>query len=121
MFDIPHLFKSIRNNFHNGGEIVIDGKKGKWSHLIDLEIRNKSTLHFKKITAQHVNPKFRSKMKVKLAAQVLSNTVAAILKIMAETYGDNEKAREILETAQVIEDLDRLFDGPAPSKDIVKQ
>lgn len=29
MFDIPQLFKSLRNNYYNGGVIVINGKKGK--------------------------------------------------------------------------------------------
>lgn len=59
-------------------------------------------------------------MKVKLAAQKLSNTVAAILKLMAENYGDDVKAQEFLETAQIIEDLDRLFgcaNGPSSKKD----
>lgn len=123
MFDIPHLFKSLRNNFHSGGEIIIDGKKGKWSHIQDVAEKNKSTLHFKKLTGLHVNPTYRSKMKVKLAAQVLSNTVAAILKLMAEKYGDDVKGRETLQTAQIVEDLDRLFDctnGPASRKDIIK-
>lgn len=42
-------------------------------------------------------------MTVKLAAQVLSNTVAAILKIVADKYGYSVKAKEILETAQIVE------------------
>ncbi|XP_047027928.1 piggyBac transposable element-derived protein 3-like [Helicoverpa zea] len=61
------------------------------------------------IRALHVNPTFKSKMKVKLAAQVLSNTVAAILKHMAEKYGDSVKAKEILETAQIMIDFFRLY------------
>ncbi|CAG4956916.1 unnamed protein product [Colias eurytheme] len=124
MFDIPHLFKSLRNNFHSGGVIEYDGKKGQWSHLQQAAEKNTSTLHFQKLTALHVNPTFKSKMKVKLAAQALSNTVAAILKLMAEKYGgDDVKSQEVLETAQIVEDLDRLFDctnGPSSKKDIKK-
>ncbi|KAL0851949.1 hypothetical protein ABMA28_000231 [Loxostege sticticalis] len=83
--------------------------------------KNKSTLHFNKISALHVKPKFRSKMKVKLAAQILSNTVSAILKLLSEKYGETEKGQEMLETAIVIVNLDRLFDctnGPSSAKDM---
>lgn len=42
---------------------------------------------------------------------------------MAEKYGNDVKAQEILETAQIVEDLHLLFDcinGPASRKDIIK-
>ncbi|CAG9136137.1 unnamed protein product [Plutella xylostella] len=61
-------------------------------------------------------------MKVKLAAQVLSNDMAAMLKLLAETYNDS-KRDEILLTADVVEQLDKLFDatnGPASKKDVKK-
>lgn len=129
IYDIPHLFKSIRNNFFEGGEIVLDGQKAKWSHIVELQEKNKQTLHFKKITALHVNPTFRIKMKVKFAAQILSNDVAAILKLFAETFSTEQdhdgslKRNAILQTANVIEQLDKLFDitnGPASKKDVKK-
>lgn len=116
IYDVPHLFKSIRNIFYEAGEIVLDSKKGKWAHLITLENKNKTTLHFNKITKLHVEPKFRSKMRVKLAAQILSNTVAAILKLLADSVENKEESKEILETAYVIEKLDRLFDCTNVSK-----
>lgn len=68
-------------------------------------------------------------MKVKLAAQILSNDVAAILKLYAETFRDekeydgNLKRDAILQTALVIKQLDKLFDirnGPASKKDVKK-
>ncbi|CAH2084792.1 unnamed protein product [Euphydryas editha] len=121
IYDVPHLFKSIRNNFLQAGEMIMDNKKGKWTHLIKLEEKNSSTLHFKKISKLHVNPKFRTKMKVKLAAQILSNTVAAILKLQAESVENQGERQEILQTAYIVEDLDQLFDctnGPASRSDI---
>lgn len=123
IYDVPHLFKSIRNNFLNGGEMMMDNKTAKWCHLKELERCNTSTLHFKTITKLHIEPKFRSKMKVKLAAQILSNTVAAILKLLSQSVVHQENSEEILETAELIEDLDKLFDctnGPSNAKDIKK-
>lgn len=123
IYDVPHLFKSIRNNFLNGGTLVMGNKKAKWSHLVELEKRNRNTLHFTKITKLHVDPKFRSKMRVKLAAQILSNTTAAVLKLLSENISNVENSREILETGEIIEDLDRLFDctnGPSSPQDIKK-
>lgn len=73
--------------------------------------KNQTTLHFKKLTALRVNPTFKSKMKVKLAAQV-----AAILKLMAEKYGDSVKAKEILETAQIMIDFSIVPMVPPPEK-----
>ncbi|XP_048487715.1 uncharacterized protein LOC125491003 [Plutella xylostella] len=123
IYDVPHLFKSIRNNFLQAGELLMDGKTAKWQHLINLEEKNRTTLHFKKITKLHVAPKYRSKMRVKLAAQILSNTVAAVLKLQAESIQNKQESVAILQTAEVVELLDRLFDatnGPASNKDIKK-
>ncbi|XP_063622936.1 uncharacterized protein LOC134795013 [Cydia splendana] len=123
VYDVPHLFKSLRNNFLEGGLLKMDNKTAKWTHLVELQEKNQSTLHFTKITKAHVSPKYRTKMKVKLAAQILSNTTAAILKLLAESAENKEKNKEILETAHIVEDLDRLFDctnGPSSHKDIKK-
>ncbi|XP_063373946.1 uncharacterized protein LOC134661705 [Cydia amplana] len=123
IYDVPHLFKSLRNNFLEGGLLKMNNKTAKWSHLVELQEKNQSTLHFTKITKSHVSPKYRTKMKVKLAAQILSNTTAAILKLLAESVEIKEKNKEILETAHIVEDLDRLFDctnGPSSHKDIKK-
>lgn len=123
MYDIPHLFKSIRNNFMNHGQIQIENRIGKWSHLYEVEEKNQSLLHLSKITSTHVRPKYRAKMKVKYAAQALSNTVSAVLKLMSQAESDPIRKNEVMQTALVVEQLDRLFDctnGPS-SKDDVKK
>lgn len=101
----------------------MDGKKAKWAHIVEIEKLNHTTLHFKKITKFHVEPKYRSKMKVKLAAQILSNTVSAVLRLLSESVTHQENSKEILETAEIVKDLDRLFDctnGPSSRIDIKK-
>lgn len=48
IYDVPHLFKSIRNNFLNYGAIQISGKKVKWEHLMKVEERNRNLLYLLK-------------------------------------------------------------------------
>lgn len=59
LYDVPHLFKSIRNHFFNNGTMVMDGKKAKWEHLQQVEAKNNSLLYLSKISAIHIQPKFK--------------------------------------------------------------
>lgn len=62
-------------------------------------------------------------MKVKYAAQVLGNTVAAVLKLMSEAERNELMAAELMSTALIVQDFDRLFDytnGPSCTDDIKK-
>lgn len=123
LYDVPHLFKSLRNNFLNHGTMVMDGKVARWAHLQQVEEKNRTLLYLSKITAVHVMPKYRAKMRVKFAAQILSNTVAAVLKLISGCEQNPEKSRDIMETAVVVQSLDRLFDatnGPLCPDDIKK-
>lgn len=83
MTHVPHLHKSIRNNFQNTDNIVFNGMKAKWERLLEMEPQNINFLYMNKICPAHVNPKYRAKMRVKLAPQLLSNTIGAILTLMA--------------------------------------
>lgn len=62
-------------------------------------------------------------MKVKYAAQILSMTVSAVLKLLSEGEKDENLAKELMDTALVVEDLDCLFDytnRPAGKHEIKK-
>lgn len=121
IYDVPHLFKSLRNNFFNHGTVEYDHKTAHWSSIEKVEEKNRRFLYFSKIKKIHVSPKYRAKMKVKYAAQILSNTTAAILNLMAEA--DVENSRKLQESAHVIREFDILFDclnGPSGPKDIKK-
>ncbi|XP_041982493.1 uncharacterized protein LOC121735658 [Aricia agestis] len=120
IFDIPHLFKSIRNNFLQAGIMEYKGKRAKWCHLQEAEERNRNFLNFKKITSTVVNPTYKTKMRVKYAAQALSNTMAAVLKMMAWS---DPRSEEIKDTAYIVEEMDKLFDctnGPKSPEDVKK-
>lgn len=70
-----------------------------------------------------LNPKQRMKMKVKYAAQTLSNTFAAILKMIAEKHTGTKYGDEVDQTSDIIRGLNKLFDvtnGPAHPKDVIK-
>ena len=108
MFDPPHLLKSTRNMFfkHNfiDGENYIDNK-----HLIHF-YNEDSKLNIRtapKLTHAHIYPGPFEKMRVYLAAQVFSHTVAAAM----QTYQSLGKLSfDSLQTIQFIEKMDNLFD-----------
>eukprot|EP00112_Aurelia_sp_Birch-Aquarium-sp1_P019875 Seg500.5 transcript_id=Seg500.5/GoldUCD/mRNA.D3Y31 product="DNA transposase THAP9" pseudo=true protein_id=Seg500.5/GoldUCD/D3Y31 len=108
--DPPHLLKTSRNCLHNSGYglqsrlMWNDGKTLMWSHIMQLYnddlIRG---LHLApKLTHEHVHLNPYSKMKVYLATQVLSYTVA---KVLFKYYPSDYHA-----TAEFCEMLDLFFD-----------
>ena len=86
--DAPHLIKTMRNCMHHSGHsqhatrlMWNDGKEILWSHIFKLaqdELDRDIKLN-PKLTMDHVQLNPFSKMNVKLATQVLSQTTANIL------------------------------------------
>nr|XP_037875754.1 uncharacterized protein LOC119630429 isoform X2 [Bombyx mori] len=123
IYDIPHLLKSLRNNFLKQGFLKMGELKGQWSHLVEVEERNRNFLYLSKLKSTHVQPKYRAKMKVKYAAQIFSQTVAAVLKLLATNVENVHRSDEILQTALLIEKFNKLFDytnGPSGHADVKK-
>lgn len=83
LHDPPHLLKGIRNNLLPK-KLIYKKKEGnikvaKWLHLKMLYDENpgyKCIRLIPKLTEFHVNPEKLNKMKVKLASQIFSRTVA---------------------------------------------
>jgi len=120
MFDPPHLLKSVRNNLvkHN---FEIRGKLVKWQYISEFfEADHKQAVKLvPKLAPKHINlPPFAS-MRVRLAAQVLSHSVAAGIYTRV-TFGT--MSSDAAFTAEFIETVDALFDcfnagsfsGPKP-------
>lgn len=115
-YDPPHLLKSVRNNLLNkdfelNGEIV-----ASWSHFVTFfehDSTNSTQLQTAPKLAKwsHVEPSSFRRMKVRYAAQVFSNTVAAGMKThiasSADKLSDPEAA---LRTAETFKKMDNLFD-----------
>lgn len=110
MYDPPHLLKNTRNNFISG--YVLNEKNISWDFVIDLhkydEKRNIKMCH--KLTYRHVYPPPFAKMKVNLAAQTLSHSVAAAMETLLELdIWSDERKEDARETAKFIENMDCLF------------
>lgn len=107
-FDIPHVLKSTRNNFlkynfaTSGG--VTDSKYVKDFYNRDKHL---SLRLAPKLTDDHMYPNSFKKMKVKLAAQLFSSTVASAL----NTYMALDALPSAsFATIRFTENIDRLFD-----------
>lgn len=107
-FDPPHLQKDTKNNlaqncFH------FDGKKTSWKFVEQFYNEDKKQFYrcAPKLTYAHIHPTGFEKMKVKLAVQVLSRTVASGM----YTYRSlGVLPDESLPTIDVIARFDKLFD-----------
>ena len=85
--DAPHLVKTARNCLFNSGfgkhsRLMWNGKELIWNHIAQLYHSDmEQALHqVPKLTPDHINLNSFSKMKVNLAVQVLSKTVALALR-----------------------------------------
>ena len=92
VFDPPHLLKCTRNLFlkhevmNVGLVVVVNGQPligtAKWADILkvyELDKQNVLYRQLRKVTGRHLKPFAQDAMKVSLAAQVMSNTVAAAI------------------------------------------
>ena len=109
--DPPHMLKLARNALHEY-EIFVDedGKQIKWSHIKDLHKLQQDEDGLKlgnKLSSRHIKYQ-RNKMKVKLAAQTLSSSVASAIEFLRKenhpSFTDSDG------TVRFIRVVDRLFD-----------
>ncbi|XP_052746941.1 uncharacterized protein LOC128199842 isoform X2 [Bicyclus anynana] len=118
IMDPPHLLKCFRNNFlkHNikcTDNFATNAVSGiaKWEHVKEFfknDNNNPNFVFAPALTDQHIHPNGKQKMKVKLAAQVLSHSVAA--GIFAKV-ARNEISPEAVVTATLISKMDNIFDS----------
>lgn len=110
-YDAPHLLKSVRNNFKKY-DVLFDGEKCKWEHIVHFYNLDCSLSHrlAPRLSAKHLDLPPFSPMRVCLAAQTLSYSVASgILTMVAlNTEGLNLSATH---TAKFVEFIDSLFDA----------
>lgn len=108
--DSPHLMKTARNCLYNSGSgsssryMWNDGNYVLFRHIADLFYGDQEfALHtLPKLTMDHIVLTSYSKMKVKLATQVLSKSVAIALRESGK--------KEVLGTAQFCDMMNDFFD-----------
>jgi hypothetical protein len=108
MFDVPHLLKATRNMLIKH-IFCFDRKSISWSHVVNFYNKDKSALNrlAPKLTDAHVHPSNPEKMKVFLAAHVLSDRVA---EAMTTYVVLSELPPEVTATIECIEPFNKLFD-----------
>lgn len=110
LFDVPHLVKSIRNNLINACYIkdnkIISFDDIKKTYELDKQSHKSRSLV--KITDAHIYPNSFQKMRVKLAAQLLSNSMSATIRTCIQT--GQLQSDTSSNTADFIEFINHLFD-----------
>lgn len=88
LYDVPHLFKGIRNNLlkYDLNFNIDKARTAKWNDIfmaykMDPYIGSLRTL--KKLTDSHVNPQTINKMKVSKCTQVFSHSTAVAINLFA--------------------------------------
>lgn len=114
--DTPHLIKLVRNNLMKYDFVIKkrignkwEEKKIRWLHILNFfnKDRRLTTRMAPKLTTMHVFLKDYSKMKVKLATQLLSHSVYAGMSSMISSKILKVDARP---TALFVKNIDDLFD-----------
>ncbi|KAL4149559.1 hypothetical protein QTP88_003486 [Uroleucon formosanum] len=110
LFDVPHLIKSVRNNLINACFIkddkIISFNDIKKTYELDKE--NFKSRSLVKITDAHIYSSSFQKMRVKLAAQLLSNSMTAAIRTCIET--GQLQSNTSSNTADFIDFINNLFD-----------
>lgn len=88
LYDPPHLLKGIRNNMLNKNVVFTtngEQKEASWEHILNLyEIDSNITIRMlPRLTLEHVDRNKIKKMKVRNAAQVLSERVSLIMSYLS--------------------------------------
>ncbi|KAJ8913343.1 hypothetical protein NQ315_008733 [Exocentrus adspersus] len=118
LYDVPHLFKGLRNNLltkHLHFKLNGQKKVAKWEHIIQFYLLDKteSIRLCPKLTDRHVFASKINKMKVSSCTQVFSHNVGALMLRISkwavnDRLGLDESAGD---TAELILFLDQLFDS----------
>lgn len=110
IYDVPHLFKSLRNNLLTG-TYKFEDKIISFEPIrktVEIDRTTKTARALTKISDKHLNPSPFEKMSCCLALQIFSKTVASAIKTCVELNLIDKKAG--LDTADFVLTLNNLFD-----------
>ena len=109
VYDPPHLLKNVRNNFMKSN-YKYDNVEIKWQYIVDFyNIDQALSIRMApKLTQKHIILAPFTAMRVKLATQVLSHSVAAGVNALCNM---GHLADEAAATAEFIKTFDQLFNA----------
>lgn len=112
MHDVPHLFKSVRNNLLTGDFIDASGNVISFQDIkktYDIDERSTTVRAMPKITPAHINPNSFQKMSCKLALQLFSNTASGAVKSAVDN--GELSSPSAMNTAEFLLNMNDLFDS----------
>lgn len=112
--DVPHLIKAVRNNLITH-DYVRGDERVCWGYLLKMQEINKSRnfAFASRVTDAHVKFNNKTKMRVKYAAQLFSNSVyAALMSLMNPSIaaGKDLLPPQAKYTAEFVKKMNDLFD-----------
>jgi DNA transposase THAP9 len=110
IFDVPHLYKNLRNNFIKNN-FIYKGNETSFQDLKDtyeLDKNSNTSRSLLKITNNHINPGPFQLMSCKLAMQLFSNSMAASMQSCILTKQLQSKTAP--HTVEMIKDFNNLLD-----------
>lgn len=111
LLDVCHMLKLVRNTLGQGGILMDkDGSKIYWNYIVELQkLQDKEGLRLgNKLKAAHIKW-YQQKMKVNLAAQAFSSSVADAIEYCANVL-KLKQFEDSAATVKFIRLFDRLFD-----------
>lgn len=111
-FDVPHLFKSLRNSLYLN-DIIVEGKRVSWDIIRKVyEFDNGTIRAMYKLSDVHIDPKNFNRMSVKLATHILSHSVAAAIftAVSLDCFKEPLEKECAINPATFISRLNTLFD-----------
>ena len=108
--NVPHLLKTTRNNLENSHghlntkNLMKNAKSISWAHIVSTveEDMSQQLNRLPRIKEEHIHLSPQLRMRVKLAAQVLSSTMANAMRMRSKP--------ELSESAVFCETFDKWFD-----------
>lgn len=112
IYDVPHLFKSIRNTLIKS-DISFEGGVASWKvpeEIYNIE-KHQSVKMCPKLTTKHIYPNTWQKMKVSYAVQVMSHTCSSAIRTVhsLEKFSTSVNSKAI-STATFFDKLNHAFD-----------
>lgn len=112
LLDAVHMLKLVRNTLHAQQTLMTSDGTVRWSFINDLnELQNRTGNRLApRLTNKHVNFQ-NSKMKVSLAVQVISQSVASALSILNESDSSFKDCEATVQFLSLFNDLFDIFNS----------